>query len=562
MGERQILALQTMITDNFAIGAIIEQPRHTIYTYRPAHAIRCPTLPKFSTVIEWVKRYLIRVGAISNVLVLVAVVGFIAWLDRPFGQIVDGLANHLAYHRMGREQQVGKFLFHLGIANNWDLRAGQSDPSKPGNPLHRAANPKAQFHYQLYSAQDMPKKSTSGLFLPPSNSNNSYVSNSAELLSKIRRAEPGDIINLLPGHYRFKGRSIPVQRPGSNQKPIYVRSSRLGDAILEMKTLEGFHVTAPFWVFENLEIHGKCARDTQCEHAFHVTGKGQSFTLRNSRLHDFNAAIKVNGIAGKGIAYFPDMGLLEYNLFSNTHPRVTENPVTLLNINSVNGWVVRGNFIADFSKNGSDHVSYGAFMKGGGRNGIFEQNLVMCEHRLAPDRGIRIGLSFGGGGTGAQYCRNNDCSFEHSNGVMRNNIILNCSRDVGIYINKGANSQIYNNLLHNTLGIDVRFETSSATIVNNIISGRVKERDGGMARKDNNLIDRHCLGEERSFCSFDKLYADPDEADFRLNIIDSALRETSTRTDLVTQDFCGGKRTKPTDLGPIQYPGGLACLQP
>ncbi len=495
-------------------------------------------------------------------LALATIIGFSFWLDRPLGQSVDSLVNYLVYHRVGPEQRIGKFLIRYGIANDWDLQAGQRDISKPANPLLRAANPEIQFHYQQYSVTGLPQKSTPGVFRSPGNSSTRHVSNSGELLAALKQAKPGDIISLLPGRYYLKGRSIPIQRPGSKQHPIYVRSSRLGESILELNTLEGFHVTAPFWVFENLEIHGKCARDTQCEHAFHVTGKGQSFTLRNSRIHDFNAAIKVNGITTKNTGQYPDMGLLEYNLFSNNHSRATGSPVTLLNINSVNDWVVRGNFIADFSKNGSDHVSYGAFMKGGGRNGIFEQNLVMCEYRLAPDRGIRIGLSFGGGGTGAQYCRNSDCSVEHRNGIMRNNIILNCSRDVGIYLNKGANSQIYNNLLHNTLGIDIRFETSSATIVNNIISGRVRARDGGTARQDNNLIDRHCLGAQRSFCSFDEVYVAPDQADFRLKIIDNVLQGTSAWTDLVMEDFCGKRRSKPTDLGPIQYSNGLACLQP
>jgi len=391
------------------------------------------------------------------------------------------------------------------------------------------------------------------------------VGNAKELLRAIKNVAPGDVISLLPGRYHLSGRSIPITIPGSSIKPIYLRSPRLGDAILEMDTLEGFHVTAPFWVFENLEIHGSCAKDTHCEHAFHVVGKGASFTLRNSKLLDFNASIKVNGYKDDNGGHYPDNGLLEYNLFANTRARKTENPVTLLNINSVNNWMVRANFIADFAKNGSNHTSYGAFMKGGGRDGVFERNLVICENRLSPDRGIRIGLSFGGGGTGAEFCRNGDCSSEHSNGIMRNNVILNCSRDVGIYINKGSNSQIYSNLLHNTLGIDVRFPTSSATVKNNIISGRVKARDGGIVHAQNNIIDRHCMGQHRSHCSFDEIYAAPDEADLRLNSITGSIWEKGEwveGVEGVVDDFCGNTRTRPTDIGPIQYSFGLKCLKP
>jgi len=329
-----------------------------------------------------------------------------------------------------------------------------------------------------------------------------------------------------------------------------------------MSTLEGFHVTAPFWVFENLEIRGICDSDKRCEHAFHVTGNGHSFTLRNSKLADFNAAIKVNGSGNEARMFYPDNGLLEYNQITNNRPRKTNNPVTLININSVNNWVVRGNFISDFSKNGGDHISYGAFMKGGGSNGLFERNMIICEHRLAPDRGIRIGLSFGGGGTGAKFCRNGDCNSEHVNGVMRNNIVLNCSRDVGIYLNRASTTLLYNNLLHNTLGIDVRYATSSATIINNIVSGRIKAREGGEFQAHNNLIDHLCLGAERSNCSFDKIYAAPDLADFRLELTEEIIRGTGRILSVVRNDFCDNPRDNHPDRGPIQYPDGLSCLKP
>ena len=69
---------------------------------------------------------------------------------------------------------------------------------------------------------------------------------------------------------------------------------------------------------------------------------------------------------------------------------------------------------------------------------------------------------------------------------MANNIIANCS-DVGIYINKGANIQILNNTLFNTSGIDIRFDTSMATIRNNLLDGRIRERNGGVATLSNNI---------------------------------------------------------------------------
>lgn len=484
------------------------------------------------------------------------------YLDQPIGHFIDKISNYLVYERKGPERMVGKLLFRSGLADDWNTPPVHVKKNIKPNPLITAANSVNQYPYQLYDDLGHPLGLKPGLFLPPSNHHKVNVNSSNELLSAIRRAKEGDIITLSPGIYRLNGRSIPITRAGSASSPIYVRSEQLGAAKLEMNMLEGFHIRAPYWVFENLDIRGVCNKDSNCEHAFHVVSKGSSFTLRNSKLVDFNAPIKVNGAQEKKKDYFPDKGLLEYNLFANTKPRKTSNPVTLVNINSVNNWVVRGNFIADFSKGGGDHVSYGAFMKGNSANGLFERNLVICEHKVAADRGIRIGLSFGGGATGRQFCRNRDCTIEHSNGVMRNNIILNCSHDVGIYLNKAANSRIYNNLLHNNLGIDVRFPTSSALVTNNIISGRIKDRDGGISHADNNHIDRNCVGNQRRYCGFDSLYSMPDIGDFRLSAFNNPIQARGNPIDELTDDFCGNPRTSPIDLGPIQYSQGHSCLQP
>lgn len=187
-------------------------------------------------------------------------------------------------------------------------------------------------------------------------------------------------------------------------------------------------------------------------------------------------------------------------------------------------------------------------MKG---NGLFERNLVICEHSLATDRGIRIGLSFGGGATAERYCQDSNCEAEHSNGVMRNNIVLNCSRDVGIYLNRAQNSYRYNNLLHNNLGLDIRFPSSSATLVNNIISGRIKERDGAVAHAKNNLIDSDCVGKQRYGCSFDQLYANPAASDLRLTRFDNPLQGQALPITELTDDFCSAPRHCSQDLGPF-----------
>src|SRR3546814_1781609 len=96
-------------------------------------------------------------------------------------------------------------------------------------------------------------------------------------------------------------------------------------------------------------------------------------------------------------------------------------------------------------------------------------------------RSIRIGFSFGGGGTAQRFCRNNSCTNEHYDGVARSNVIMDCPNDVGIYLNKSKGTLIHNNALINTRGIDVRYEGTSDLIVNKVINGRRLARKIGRA---------------------------------------------------------------------------------
>lgn len=130
------------------------------------------------------------------------------------------------------------------------------------------------------------------------------------------------------------------------------------------------------------------------------------------------------------------------------------------------------------SKSGGDRVSYGAFLKGYSRDGAFERNLVICEWKHKGS--TRIGLSVGGGGVKKLIaCEEGICTPMHRNGIVRNNIILNCPEDVDIYVNEGRQSRILNNTLLNTGGIDVRFKESDAEIRNNVVDGKLRQRNGG-----------------------------------------------------------------------------------
>ncbi|MSP72658.1 MAG: hypothetical protein EXR76_10865 [Myxococcales bacterium] len=235
------------------------------------------------------------------------------------------------------------------------------------------------------------------------------------------------------------------------------------------------------WHFEGLDVRGVCADDSACEHAFHVVGGAVGFVLRLSRVLDFNAQLKVNGALVDGVMTLPHGGLVEGNDVSDTRPRSTENPVTKLNIDSVDRSVVRANVLRDFHKDGGNGTSYGAFMKRGGSGGRFERNLVLCTRDVTTG-GTRIGLSFGGGGTGPQFCAPAfdaavPCDVEHTGGVLQNNIVVACS-DVAVYLNRSAATKVLFNTFIAISGLDFRFDNTSGEAVANVLSGAIRDRDG------------------------------------------------------------------------------------
>lgn len=377
-----------------------------------------------------------------------------------------------------------------------------------------------------------------------------HISNKVEFRQAIKDAQPGDTILMAPGEYYFTERSIEVMNNGSSDNPITIKAVQLGDVVIKSEMSEGFYVAGANWTFENLIINGVCGNDSRCEHAFHVVANADNFKLRNSIIKNFNAHLKMNADKGEN----PDYGVIENNLIFNETERDTGNAVAPIDAVNVDNWIVKGNIITDFSKGKGNKISYGAFFKGNAENNIFDGNLVMCEwlHR----GGVRVGLSFGGGGSGDQYCKDFDCSTEHTNGVIRNNIIMNCTTDVGIYLNRSNETLIHNNLIYNTAGIDVRFPTSSANIYNNIIDGRINNRDGGEHQESNNITER---SSDRMNTVAHKVYQNPSDGDF--SIKDSTtIKGKGLNFDSITADICGFLQPDDTnDIGPFSVNSDDRC---
>lgn len=373
----------------------------------------------------------------------------------------------------------------------------------------------------------------------------------AELIQAVASANPGDVIELLPGTYRLTGYGLRIDRPGTAAAPITLEAHRLGDAVIEGQAVEAIKLSAPYWHIENLEMHGDCGTDdTDCDNAIHVVGAARYTVLRNLRLVDFNAQIKVNGEGGA----FPDDGVIEDSTLIDTRPRQTANPVTPVDIDAASGWHITANLIADFVKAQGDQTSYGGYGKADASGTEFHRNVVLCAYHVKNQPGARIGLSFGGGGSGAAYRRDlGHTGFEHRDGRISDNLIAFCS-DAGIYLNRAAHARISHNTLLDTAGIDVRFPESSAEITDNIVDGPIHARQGAIIHGSGNLTP-FLLGLFLGLHPQRGLFADPARLDLRWR--DGAPAAEPGRSGV--RDLCGTLRRGPAPPG--AFADFTACLK-
>lgn len=377
-----------------------------------------------------------------------------------------------------------------------------------------------------------------------------HVDSADALKAAITSAKAGDSIILEDGSYALSG--VTCAADGTSASPIVVRAASHLGAKLSLDALEGFKVSGKHWHFEDLDIRGVCGSDDDCEHAFHVVGDADGFVLRNARIFDFNAQLKVNAQKdAAGIWQSPDGGLVEGCELGDSRGRDTSNPVTKLNIDTGEKWVVRGNFIHDHHKAGGDGVSYGAFMKSGGSHGLFEQNLVVCSTN-GDAAGARIGLSFGGGLTGAQFCApafdaSVPCEVEHTGGMMRNNIIVSCS-DVGIYLARAKDTRVLYNTIIATNGVDFRWETTSGEADGNVMSSKIRARDSATFSAGQNLT-------ELPDSTFEAWYQAPFEGDLRVKGDVSSLQSVGAKRPEIITDYC--RRVRPPgkllSLGALEH---------
>lgn len=388
------------------------------------------------------------------------------------------------------------------------------------------------------------------------------VSSIEQLRASLRAAQPGDEITIAPGHYVLNAPALLINQPGTADAPITLRAAQAGVVKIDSMVAESFIVSAPFWVIENLDIRGVCTVQEFCEHAFHVIGNAHHFSARNNRVTDFNAHFKINGAHGQQ----PDDGEIAYNTVGNTMARRTARAVTPVDLVAASGWRIRKNIVSDFIKTGGDHISYGIFAKGAGSNNHIEQNLILCEHRLRNQPGQRVGLSLGGGATGAAYCRDKQCIVEQEHSVIQANLVMACSDD-GIYLNKAADSLVRSNTLIDTGGMTVRFAQSAAQVSQNLVDGVIRSRDDGLVHAQDNQ-QSSLVGLYLAYHPVRNLFHDVAKFDFDWKqtaaVRSAAQQDAPPQLDLCSNEI--GVQAKPTVHDQTVVIGAFrqfsACLVP
>ena len=295
------------------------------------------------------------------------------------------------------------------------------------------------------------------LYLPTARTVN--VATYGELLSACQSARPNDIIVLAPGTYTITGSSriMVTRRPG----PILVRGAtgNSADVIIEGRGQDDetvqmvFDLTnSPRWTFEGLTTR------RNYYHGFKFNGSSTDCVLRNVVMRDHGES-GVTGTSEPAGGVYPDRLRVEgCDIGFTTSRGGTRSVVEGIDGVGVNGWVVQRCRFVNVVHPGS--IAYGVFTKGNASETIIESSrFENCD----------IGASFGGGGTGAPYFRDNNRAYEHRGGVIRNNVFIR-SKDAAVYINKGRNCKVYNNTLFECgLTIQLRFPPSSGSVRNNLI---------------------------------------------------------------------------------------------
>jgi hypothetical protein len=348
------------------------------------------------------------------------------------------------------------------------------------------------------------------------------ASNAAEIRTAMAEAKPGDIISIPPGEYEIPD-ALVAKASGTKEQPITLRTKGdTGYAKLKItgKSDIGFRVLGKFWILHGLHIEGNPAtvdliqidatqgggdlRMTDCK-----ISKCQEFLIKASRSRE----VAADNVILDHCEWFDCGG-------------------TAIDLVAGDRWIIRGNYVHDYGKDGGTH--YGIFLKGGGRFGLIESNIV--EGRAGKGT---VGISFGGGLTGPQWlplAADGKVAPEHTEGVCRNNIVIGTG-DCAFHANNASKCEFYNNLAYDC-GAGFQRQGSyppDPRLINNVLSGSIR---GGESSPNLTKVNK-------------AWFTAPDAQDFRLTADGrSAFGGKGLLLKENPMDFFGQPRPG-NDLGPL-----------
>ena len=287
----------------------------------------------------------------------------------------------------------------------------------------------------------------------------------------MQAAQAGDTISIPPGEYDMVD-TIATGNSGTPAAPITMRTSGdKGYAKLKISAGSdvGFRIISRFWVLRGLHLEGNLTKTEDLIQIDATRGGGdfQMTDCRVSRCREFLFKASRNRDQGA------DHVLLDHCEWFDT-------AATAIDIVGGDHWIIRGNYVHDYGKDGGVH--YGMFLKGGGKNGLMEGNIVDGKAGK-----VTVGISFGGGLTDHRWLpqlEGGQFVPEHLGGICRNNIVIRTG-DCAYHTNNASGCRFYNNLAYEC-GAGFQRQASyppDPVLVNNVLSGSIR----GAGDSRNNL---------------------------------------------------------------------------
>ena len=373
---------------------------------------------------------------------------------------------------------------------------------------------------------------------PDSNAPKITVSSNSELSNAVNNAASGTTIFISPGTYNV---ALNVRTNG-----LVLRSTtgNRDDVVLD----GSYSIGSPISVrgADDVTIAGITVKRAHY-HLIHVSGSALRTKIYNVKFLDSRQQfVKINENGGT-----PHDGEIACSYFELTdagrnHIHSNPTPGFLcytggIDTHKADGWHVRDNrFRNIYCTNGglSEHCVH---FWNDASNTVVERNVMInCA------RGVGFGLGSKG----------------HSGGQIINNFICadipgSPGHDVGISLESAANAFVaHNSILASSGGwnvsIDQRFSSTSGTIINNLYTSRLTNRNGANATSQNNISVSADLFIDGASCD---LRLKREAADFS-NVVDKGINAG------VARDIDGELRDSPPDVGADEFSEDQSTLAP